>query len=137
LDREKLARQYDYDVECTVEKVVALSRQVAEDMAVADITPQQRNLLTVLVEEIGTHASRRAADKPFQMEFSILLGKEAASALTLIVRDNGTPYDIIKTAQQGKFTYQDYFIESITVNCLRRVYLASGDENRMILRIGA
>lgn len=137
LDKEKLARQYSYDTDCTVEKVVALSRQVAEDMALADITPQQRNLLTVLVEEIGTHASMRAADKPFQMEFSILLGKEPASALTLIVRDNGSPYDIIKTAQQGKFSYQDYFIESITVNCLRRVYLASGDENRMILRIGA
>ena len=44
---------------------------------------------------------------------------------------------IIKTAQQGKFSYQDYFIESITVNCPRRVYLASGDENRMILRLGA
>ena len=137
LDKEKLARQYSYDTDCTVEKVVALSRQVAEDMAVADITAQQRNLLTVLVEEIGTHASSRAKDKPFQMEFSILLGKEPASALTLIVRDNGSPYDIIKTAQQGKFSYQDYFIESITVNCLRRVYLASGDENRMILRIGA
>ena len=137
LDKEKLARQYSYDVDCTMEKVVALSRQVAEDMAVADITTQQRNLLTVLVEEIGTHASRRAKDKPFQMEFSILLGEKNASDLTLIVRDNGSPYDIIKTAQQGKFSYQDYFIESITVNCLRRAYLVSGDENRMILRIGA
>ena len=137
LDKEKLARQYSYDVDCITEKVVALSRQVAEDMAAAEITTQQRNLLTVLVEEIGMHASSRAKDKPFQMEFSILLGKEPESDLTLIVRDNGSPYDIIKTAQQGKFSYQDYFIESITVNCLRRVYLASGDENRMILRIGA
>jgi hypothetical protein len=106
-------------------------------MAAVDISAHQRALLTVLVEEIGMHASMRAADKPFQMEFSILLGKKPADDLTLIVRDNGSPYDIIKTAQQGKFSYQDYFIESITVNCLRRVYLASGDENRMILRIGA
>jgi len=137
LDKEKLSRQYSYDVDSTMEAVVALSQRVATDMAAADITAHQRNLLTVLVEEIGTHASVRAENKPFQMEFSILLGKKNASDLTLIVRDNGRPYDIIKTAQQGKFSYQDYFIESITVNCLRRVYLASGDENRMILRIGA
>jgi hypothetical protein len=136
LDKEKLSRQYSYDTDCTMKAVVSLSERVAADMAAVDISAHQRALLTVLVEEIGMHASMRAADKPFQMEFSILLGKKPADDLTLIVRDNGKPYDIIKATEQGTYTFQEYFIEALTSRFHSRRYLAGGDENRMIMQIG-
>ena len=136
LDRKKLSRQYSYDVNSSRAEVVALSQRVDNDMAAAGVSEHQSKLLSVLVEEIGMHASRRAGGSPFQMEFSILLG-DTPEEITMIVRDNGTPYDIIQTAEEGKYNFQDYFIESITVNFPRRSYLASGDENRMILRLGA
>jgi len=135
LDREKLSRQYSYDVNSSQAEVVALSQRVDHDMSAAGVSKHQSKLLSVLVEEIGMHASRRAGSSSFQMEFSILLG-DTPEEITMIVRDNGTPYDIIQTAEEGKYNFQDYFIESITVNFPRRSYLASGDENRMILRIG-
>ena len=136
MDREKLSRQYSYDVNSSQAEVVALSQRVDNDMASAGVSKHQSKLLSVLVEEIGMHASRRAGSSPFQMEFSILLG-DTPEEITMIVRDNGTPYDIFQTAAEGKYNFRDYFIESITVNFPRRSYLASGDENRMILRIGA
>lgn len=135
LDRDTLNRQYSYDIDSRREEVVALSRLVKRVMAARGLSAHRTNLIALLVEEIGMHANQRAADAPFQLEFSILLGQSPADDITLIVRDNGAPYDIIKEAQQGRYSFRDYFIESITAHFPRRHYWVSGDENRMTLVI--
>lgn len=136
LDRETLARQYSYDIDCSTEAVVGLSRLVQRMMQARGVSAHRANLLALLVEEIGMHANQRAAGVLFQLEFSILLGQSSADDITLIVRDNGAPYDIIKETRQGKYTFREYFIDSITASFLRRHYWVSGDENRMTLVIG-
>ena len=57
------------------------------------------------------------------------------NSATLIIRDNGEPYDIIKTANEGEFSFREFFIEGVTANVVSRNYLASGDENRVVLQI--
>ncbi|SEA07875.1 MATE family efflux transporter [Selenomonas ruminantium] len=136
LDREMLTRQYSYDIDCSVEAVIGLSRLVQRMMAARGLSVHRANLLALLVEEIGMHANQRAKGAFFQLEFSILLGKKSEDDITMIVRDNGKPYDIIKEALQGKHSFREYFIESITANFPRRHYWVSGDENRMTLVIG-
>lgn len=135
LDRETLTRQYSYDVDSRAEDVTALSRLVKRMMAARGLSAHRANLLGLLVEEIGMHAAQRSAGVPFQLEFSILLGQSLADDITMIIRDNGAPYDIIKEAQQGKYSFREYFIESITAHFPRRHYWVSGDENRMTLVI--
>ncbi len=135
LDRETLTRQSSYDVDCNVDAVVALSHLVKRRMLTQGLSLRQANLLALLVEELGMHAVQRAAMVPFQLEFSILLGKSPADDITMIVRDNGAPYDIIKATQQGKYSLREYFIESITAHFPRRHYWVSGDENRLTLVI--
>ena len=71
------------------------------------------------------------------MEFSILLGKRPDDDITMIIRDNGAPYDIFQKTEQGKYTFREYFIDSITTSFPRRTYWISGDENRMILVVGS
>ena len=137
LDRETLSRQYSYDVDCTADKVIALSQQVAKALADSGVSSRRSNIISVLVEEIGMHASERAAGTPFQMEFSILLGASPEQDIVMIVRDNGKPYDILKAVEKKKHSFREYFIEAITAKFPRGRYLASGDENRLILRISA
>lgn len=136
LDREELARQYSGDVDCTLDAVVALSRNVAEAMKKRGLSAKRCHILALLVEELGMHACYRAAGRPFQMEFSILPGDYPEADIIMIVRDNGKPYDIIKATEQGTYTFQEYFIEALTSRFHSRRYLAGGDENRMIMQIG-
>jgi hypothetical protein len=135
-DREELARQYSGDVDCTLDAVVALSRNVAEAMKKRGLSAKRCHILALLVEELGMHACYRAAGRPFQMEFSILPGDYPEADIIMIVRDNGKPYDIIKATEQGTYTFQEYFIEALTSRFHSRRYLAGGDENRMIMQIG-
>ncbi|TYZ31030.1 hypothetical protein FZ041_00480 [Selenomonas caprae] len=137
LDTDILNRQYSYDVDCTANAVVALSQQVEQVLAGRGISPRRCNRVALLIEEIGVHASERAAGIPFQMEFSILLGKRPDDDITMIIRDNGAPYDIFQKTEQGKYTFREYFIDSITTSFPRRTYWISGDENRMILVVGS
>ena len=81
------------------------------------------------VEEFGLHAVERAGENIFQPEISILL----ADNVTMIIRDNGEHYDIIKTAQEGKFTFTEFIIEGITSNLSQRAYAFSGDENQKLI----
>ncbi len=54
--------------------------------------------------------------------------------ITLIIHDNGEPYDVIKSAQGSKFDFREFFIEGVTANVVSRQYFASGDENRVFLK---
>ena len=74
---------------------------------------------------------RRTREKNiFQLEFSIFIEDK----ITLIIRDNGAPFDIIKTAQENKFNFREFFIESATANFLKRNYISNYDENRVTLQ---
>lgn len=137
LDREMLARQYSYDIDSIPETVVELSNQVSQTMADRGVSSRRCNMLALLVEEVGMHASERAAGVPVQLEYSILLGKSPDDDITMIIRDNGVPYDIFKESPQGNYSFREYFIESITAQFPKRHYWESGDENRMTLVLGA
>lgn len=136
LDREMLARQYSYDIDCSVDAVMSLSRQVEDTMTKLGLSVRRTKLLSLLVEEIGLFANQRAAGNLFQLEFSLLLGAKNEENITVIVRDNGAPYDLLKGTKQGTYSFREYFIESITAKFPRRRYWESGDENRMTLVIG-
>ena len=52
---------------------------------------------------------------------------------TLIIRDNGKPYDILKDTQESKSSFGKFLIEGKTSNIVSQ-YFASGDENRVLLQ---
>lgn len=137
LDADTLSRQYSYDIDCTRDAVLTLSQQAEQTLASRGVSSRRCSRIALLIEELGVHASERAAGIPFQMEFSFLLGKQPDEDITMIIRDNGAPYDILRKAEQGKYSFREYFIESITAKFPRRTYWSSGDENRMILVIGS
>ena len=135
LDKEQLARQYSYDIDSVKEEVMEISRQVAEVLAARNIPSSRCMLLSLCVEEIGLHAAERAAGQNFQLEISLLLDRNPNGKITLLVRDNGQPCDILKITQTSRYSFREYFIESVTANLPYRRYLASGDENRLTLVI--
>ena len=67
--------------------------------------------------------------KIFQLEFSILIDDK----ITLIIRDNGKPYDIFKDAQESKSSFGKFLIEGKTSDIVSQ-YFTSGDENRVFLQ---
>ncbi len=133
LDREIFARQLSYDVDTIFEEVMALTKKADADLKRLGVADKTRNKLVLFIEEFGLHAVERAGDKIFQLEVSILL--EEKNAATLIIRDNGEPYDVVKTAQEKNFNFREFFIEGVTANIVSRSYFASGDENRVVLKI--
>ena len=133
IGEKEIARQLSYDVDAAAEEILALTKKVDADLTRLKVPKRTRNKLVLFVEEFGMHAAERAGEKIFQLEFSILLSEKDSA--TLIIRDNGEPYDIIKTANEGEFSFREFFIEGVTANVVSRNYLASGDENRVVLQI--
>ena len=135
IDERKLNCQLSYDVNTTFDEVMNLTHRADEDLKNFDVTKSLRNKIVLFIEEIGLHAVERVIEEPFQLEFSILFEEDNFEHATMIVRDNGKPYDIVKTANNEKFSFREFFIESITAIVANRNFIASGDENRMTLRI--
>lgn len=135
LDREALSRQYSYDIDAAKDEVMKITYEVKKVMKDKQISSSRRMLTRLFIEEIGLNAADRAKDKAFQLEINLLLPAEPDDKITLIIRDNGSPYDIFKTAREGQYSFREYFIDAVTVNLPYRRYLASGDENRIILQI--
>lgn len=133
IDEKKLARQLSYDVDTKAEEILAVTKQAEEDLARLGVSEKTRNRLVLFIEEFGLHAVERAGEKIFQLEFSILL--EGNDSATLIIRDDGEPFDVVKNAQEEQFDFREYFIESVTVKTVSRSYYSSGDENRVVLKI--
>lgn len=133
IDEKKLARQLSYDVDTKAEEILAVTKQLEEDLARLGVSEKTRNRLVLFIEEFGLHAVERAGEKIFQLEFSILL--EGNDSATLIIRDDGEPFDVVKNAQEEQFDFREYFIESVTVKTVSRSYYSSGDENRVVLKI--
>ena len=130
IESKNLKRQISYDIDATADEVMALTRKVDEDLTLRAVGDKVRNKIVLCVEEIGMHTVERAGDKIFQMEISILFEDK----VTLIIRDNGEPYDIMKTAQENKFSFREFFIETFTQKFFNRYYFSTYDENRVILR---
>lgn len=133
VDGAEYARQLSYDVDATREEVLALTRRAEADLERLGVGRRVRNKLVLFIEEFGLHAAERAGAEAFQLEFSILLGE--GDSATLIIRDNGEPCDIVKVAREGNFSFREFFIEGVTTNVVSHSYVASGDENRVVMRI--
>ena len=130
IDEESLSRQISCDINATFDDVMALTKKIDDELTRRGISDKVRNKIVLCVEEFGLHAVERASKKFFQLEFSILIYDK----VTLIIRDNGEPYDVIKSAQEGKFGFREFFIESITADFLKRKYTSNYDENRVTLQ---
>lgn len=135
IDERKLNCQLSYDVNTTFDEVMNLTHRADEDLKNFGVTKSLRNKIVLFIEEIGLHAVERVSEEPFQLEFSILFEEDNFEHAAMIVRDNGKPYDIVKTANNEKFSFREFFIENITATVANRNFIASGDENRMTLRI--
>ena len=133
--KKKLNCQLSYDVNTTFDEVMNLTHRADEDLKNFGVTKSLRNKIILFIEEIGLHAVERVKEKIFQVEFSILFEENNFEHATMIVRDNGEAYDIVKTANNEKFSFREFFIESVTATVANRNFIASGDENRMTLRI--
>ena len=130
IDEESLNRQISYDINATFDEVMALTKKIDDELTRRGIADKLRNKIVLCVEELGLHAVERATKRIFQLEFSIVIDDR----ITLIIRDNGEPYDVIKSAQEGKFSFREFFIESITADFLSRKYISNYDENRVTLQ---
>lgn len=132
LDKNILNKQLSYDVDTVFEDIIALTKKVDADLLRLGVDDKTRNKLVLFTEEFGLHAVERAGDKIFQLEFSFLIDDDA---YRVIIRDNGTPYDILAIAEEKKFSFREFFIDSITERVVSRNYVESGDENRVVIRI--
>ena len=135
LNREKMARQCSYDINAITEDVVALSRTLSDKLELWRLPTSKIMRLSLLVEEVGMNAVERAQNEPVQLEFSFLLEGGANQSVKLIVRDNGKPYDVFTIVNGGKYSFRDYFIDSVTKDFYRRRYLSAGDENKLVFEM--
>ena len=130
IKQKDLSRQISYDLNATGEEVTELTKKIDADLTLRGVEDKIKNKIVLCVEEFGLHAAERANENIFQLEISILFDDK----ITLIIRDNGAPYDIIKVAQEGKYNFREYFIERTTSNFLQTNYISNGDENRVTLQ---
>ncbi|WP_297963490.1 MATE family efflux transporter [uncultured Anaerovibrio sp.] len=135
ITREMMEGQCSYDVDSVKGEIMDLSHHIGEYLRKWELTSEQLLNLRLLVEEIGMHAVERCQGKPFHMEFSFMLKPGKRKSVKVIVRDNGSPYDILMAVNGGKYTLREYFIESITNNFPERHYLSAGDENKLVLEV--
>lgn len=133
--KEKMARQYSYDINAVTEEVVALSRCVSDELTGWKLPSSKIMRVSLLVEELGMSAVERVRNESVQLEFSIFLEDEANQSVKLIVRDNGEPYDVLNLVNEGKYSFRDYFIDSVTNDFYRRKYLSAGDENKLVFEM--
>lgn len=130
IDAKNLNRQLSYDINATFEEVMALTKKIDADLTRRGVDDKIKNKIILCVEEFGLHAAERAKENIFQLEITVSIEDK----ITLIIRDNGEPYDIIKIAQAGKFDFREFFIEGVTENFAQRNYISNGDENRVTLQ---
>ena len=130
IEAKNLKSQLSYDINSTFNEVMELTKKVDTELTARGVSDKIKNKIVLYIEEFGMHAVERSGEKIFQLEISILLDDK----ITLIIRDNGTPYDILKTAQEGKFNFREFFIEGMTSNVISRNYISNGDENRVTLQ---
>lgn len=135
MDEKIFSRQLSYDINTNFDEVMNLTRKIDADLTAMNFDRRKINKIVLIVEEIGLQAVERAGEKIFQMEFSILPEENFSEPVTLIIRDNGEPFDIIQTANEKNYTFREFFIESVTSKFFMRNYLPSGDENRFTLKI--
>lgn len=134
-NKKKMARQFSYDINAVTEEVVALSRVVSDELKSWKLPSAKIMRLSLLVEDLGMNAVERAQNEPVQLEFSFLLEGGANQSVKLIVRDNGKPYDVLAIVNEGKYSFRDYFIDSVTKDFYRRRYLSAGDENKLVFEM--
>ena len=134
-NKKKMARQFSYDINAVTEEIVALSRVVSDELKSWKLPSAKIMRLSLLVEDLGMNAVERAQNEPVQLEFSFLLGGGANQSVKLIVRDNGKPYDVLAIVNEGKYSFRDYFIDSVTKDFYRRRYLSAGDENKLVFEM--
>ena len=103
---------------------------LTQNLTKRGVADKVRNKIVLCIEELGLHAVERAGENIFQMEISILIGEK----VTLIIRDNGKPYDVVKVADEGNFDLREFFVEGITSRAFVRKYSFGGDENRVTLQ---
>ena len=130
IDQKDLNRQISYDINATVEEVTELTKKIDADLTLRGVDDKIKNKIVLCVEEFGFHAAERAKENFFQLEIAVSFDDK----ITLIIRDNGAPYDIIKVAQEGKYNFREFFIERMTSNFLQTNYISNGDENRVTLQ---
>ncbi|ORT99973.1 Multi antimicrobial extrusion protein (Na(+)/drug antiporter) [Anaerovibrio sp. JC8] len=135
LNRDKMARQYSYDINAVMEEVMNLSYSVRDELKAWGLPKSKILRLSLLVEEVGLNAVERAQNKPVQLEFSFLLEDAANQTVKLIARDNGKPYDVLSVVNEGQYSFRDYFIDSVTKDFYRRKYLSAGDENKLVFEM--
>lgn len=135
INEKDFSRQLSYDIDTTFDEVMNLTKKVDADLNAMNFDRKKINKIVLLVEEIGLHAVERAGEKIFQIEFSILAQENSSEPVTLIIRDNGEPFNIIKSAEEKNYNFREFFIEGVTSKFALRNYLASGDENRLTLKV--
>jgi Na+-driven multidrug efflux pump/anti-sigma regulatory factor (Ser/Thr protein kinase) len=134
-NKKKMARQCSYDINAVTEEVVALSRVVSDELKSWKLPSAKIMRLSLLVEDLGMNAVERAQNKSVQLEISLFLEDEAHQSVKLIARDNGEPYDVLAIVNEGKYSFRDYIIDSVTNDFYRRRYLSSGDENKLVFEM--
>ena len=130
-----MARQCSYDINAVTEEVVALSRGVSDELKSWKLPSAKIMRLSLLVEDLGMNAVERAQNKSVQLEISLFLEDEDHQLVKLIARDNGEPYDVLAIVNEGKYSFRDYIIDSVTNDFYRRKYLSSGDENKLVFEM--
>ncbi len=134
-NKKKMARQFSYDINAVTEEVVALSRVVSDELKSWKLPSAKIMRLSLLVEDLGMNAVERAQNKSVQLEISLFLEDESNQSVKLIARDNGEPYDVLAIVNEGKYSFRDYIIDSVTNDFYRRRYLSSGDENKLVFEM--
>jgi len=134
-NKKKMARQCSYDINAVTEEVVALSRVVSDELKSWKLPSAKIMRLSLLVEDLGMNAVERAQNKSVQLEISLFLEDESHQSVKLIARDNGEPYDVLAIVNEGKYSFRDYIIDSVTNDFYRRRYLSSGDENKLVFEM--
>lgn len=131
LEKRRLKKQLSYDIDCTVDKVMQLTSKANDDLMNLGMEDFLRNKVILFMEELGLNAVERSHNKPFQIEFSVILHDDGK--VILCIRDNGEPYNIIENANKADF--REFFIESVTAKLEKKTFWVGGDENRLVLRL--
>ena len=129
IDEKEFDRQLTYDINATFDEVMALTLRADEDLQRMGIDVMKRNLIVMWIEELGLMEVDRSNGEEFQIEISILTGREPK---LMIVRDNGAP---LSDEVKNNLSFRENFIELMSASLYSRKYLSSGDENRLVIEI--
>lgn len=135
MDDRALKQQFSSDFDSTPESVTDLIRKAGDRIQVFVTDTNKCDLLLFLMEQLGLHAAERAGKEPFQLEVSVFPADTGTNSVRMIVRDNGTPYDIFEAVSEGTTSQREALIDSLTADIESRQYVESGDENRLMLQM--